>query len=67
MKAKGEVKTQRGNEVKIDAKLAGGLVRVEYSGEHLMAFGSTAHPPSGQFTAEKRVFRVECAGVGRVG
>jgi hypothetical protein len=33
----------------------------------LMVFGATAHPSSGQFTAEERVFRVECAGVGRVG
>jgi hypothetical protein len=32
-----------------------------------MAFGATAHPSSGQFTAGKREFRVECAGVGWVG
>ena len=31
--------------------------------ELLMAFGATAHPASGQFTGEKRVFRVECADV----
>jgi hypothetical protein len=35
--------------------------------ELLMAFGATAHPSSGQFTLAKRVFRVECAGVGWVG
>jgi hypothetical protein len=28
-----------------------------------MVFGATAHPSIGQFTAEKQVFRVECADV----